>query len=305
MSGTTPTLSRGQKRALAAGIFLLLGAFGSRSWVAGLIGIGLLAGVGWMLYSKSVALNQTLEPWPWPSELRAQAEALARPIDPTPKRVLPPDDKTAMITQVATTKEALAKLIADKPPAWPWTVFTSVLLQRREDVRARLRHVASGYQPRPGIPLSGQAYSQIVGHALQNVTDAVAQLEQFMLSPAFKGAFGTGDDEKTADADAIVGIANRLMDYHETFLAEAETCEQTPVQNDVLVFVQDTTAFALLPLMAYDQFISTMCARIGEAQDLLPYSHGGVVQLDDVSLTLKLPDGLVDRIMGHIKRFNS
>ena len=305
MTGTTTPLSRGQKRVLAAGIFLLIAAFGGHSWPLGLVAIALLGGVWWMLYTKNVALKQTLQPWPWPPELRAQAEALARPIDPTPKRVLPPDEKTAMIAAVATTKEALAKLIGDKPPAWPWTVFVSVMLQRRDAVQSRLRNVASGYQPYPGTPLSGQAYCHIAGHAFQNITDAVAQLEQFMLSPAFKGAFGPEGTEDQADADAITGIANRLMDYHERFLTEAETCVQTPVEHDALVFVQDTSAFTLLPLMSYDQFISTMCARIGEAQDLLPYSHGGTVWLDDVTLTLKVPDGLDDRILLHIKRFSS
>ena len=64
MAGTTPPLSRGQKRALGGGILLLLAAFGSHSWLLGLIAVGLLGGVFWMVYNKTVALNKTLEPWP-------------------------------------------------------------------------------------------------------------------------------------------------------------------------------------------------------------------------------------------------
>ena len=292
------------KASLIIGPLMLISALSESNWSSGLFGLALLAGGGWAAYSKSRSMATEHEPWPWPPELRAQAEALARPIDPTPKRILPPDDKTAMIAQVATTKDALARLIAEKPPAWPWTVFTSVCLQRRGDVKTRLRNVASGYQPRPGNPLSGQEYCRIAGHAFQNMTDSIVQLEQFMLSPAFHGAFGTEGDEKSADADAIVGIANRLMDYHERFLAEAETCVQTPVEHEALVFVQDTAAFTLLPLMSYDQFISTFCVRIGEAQDLLPYTHGGTVWFDDVTLTMQIPDGLSERVTAHIKRFN-
>ena len=42
----------------------------------------------------------------------------------------------------------------------------------------------------------------------------------------------------------------------------------------------------------------------GEAQDLLPYtSRGEVVALDDATLTMTLPDGLTDQLIGHIKGF--
>ena len=57
------------------------------------------------------------------------------------------------------------------------------------------------------------------------------------------------------------------------------------------------------------------CARIGEARDLLPYAHCGDVEIDDVTLTLRIPDhprpsqtipdGRADRILAHITQFNS
>ena len=211
-----------------------------------------------------------------------------------------------MIAAVATTKEGLSRLIADKPPAWPWAVFTSVLVQRRNAVKNRLRAVVSGYQPRAGLlPVSGKAYSATAYQAMTTIGDIVRQMEQFMLSPAFKGAFGGGTGDDDADSDAIVGVAKRLMDYHDALLVQAETCLQTPVQSEALVFVQDTGVFTLCPLVGYQQFITTMCARIGEAQDLLPYTSGGdVIGLDDVHLAITLPDGLMDRITSHIKRFN-
>jgi len=247
------------------------------------------------------------EPWSWPADFRSLAEGLARPVDPKPKRLIPPDDKAAMIAQVATTKEALSRLIADRPPAWPWAVFTSVLVQRRNAVGDRLRRCASGYQPRSGVaPLSGRAYTQTAIGAMNGVADLVAQTEQFMLSPAFEGAFGSvgADDSADADADAIVAIANRLMDYHREFLTQTETCLQTPVESEVLPFVQDMGAFTLCPVLAFEQFIPTMCARVAEAQELLPYTRGDqVIALDDATLVMDLPDGLTDRIVAHTKRF--
>ena len=49
-----------------------------------------------------------------------------------------------------------------------------------------------------------------------------------------------------------------------------------------------------------------MCARIGEAQELLPYGDGNtVMQLDDVKLSMTMPDDLSGRFLGHINRFTT
>jgi len=306
VSATLQGLSRGTKWGLFAGVMMVWSALASGTWLLGLAGVGVLATVGWVLYSASVKTKAELEPWPWPTDLRVQAEAMARPIDPTPKRLLPPDEKAAMVATVATSKESLAQLIADKPHAWPWAVFTSVLVLRRNSVQTRLRAVVSGYQPKGGsLPISGNAYSVMAFEAMNAIADLVRQLEQFMLSPAFKGAFGAGTGDEDADADAIVGVATRLMDYHNTLLGHAENCLQTPVNSEAFVFVQDVAAFTLCPLVGYQEFITTMCARIGEAQDLLPYTSAGeVIWLDDVHLAITLPDGLMERLMAHIRRFN-
>lgn len=304
MAGIISGLSRGGRVGLTVGVILLLMALGGKSWGLGLAAVAVLIVVGRMIYATPA---KNLEPWPWPDDFRAQAEALARPIDPTPKRILPPDDKASIVARVATTKDAIARLSAEKPPAWPWALFASILVQRRNAVQVRLRGVASGYQPRRGVAtLSGQAYSQTAQRAMATILDVLAQMEQFMLSPAFKGAFGevSIDGGAEADAEAVSGIANRLMDYHETLLSQAESCLQTPVESDTLVFVQDTGALSLLPLVGYDRFISTMCVRIGEAQELLPYSSGGVLELDQVTLNVDMPDGLSERVVDHIKRFN-
>jgi len=290
---------------LIVGAILLLTALSDKSLLLGMVAVGVLVATGRAFYLQHA---ESLEPWPWPAGLRAQAEALARPIDPTPRRILPPDDKASLVAQVATTQDGVTQLIADKPPAWPWALFASVLVQRRNAVQARLRAVASGYQPRQrAAPISGQAYAKMAQQTIATIVDVLAQVEQFMLSPAFKGAFGHAGSASDADADpdGVADIGNRLMDYHETLLEQAENCLQTPVDSNAMVFVQDAGALALQPLIGYDTFISTMCDRVGDAQDLLPYGSGGVIELDEVNLTIEMPDGLSDHVVAHLKRFSS
>lgn len=298
-------MSRGTLWCLIGGALLVLSAFGSGSWTSGLIGAALLSGAGWVLYTRARSAHP-VGPWPWPPEFRARAEDMARPIDPTPKRILPPDEKSAIVAHVATTRDALDRLIVDRPPAWWYAVFTSVLLQRRNGVQARLRQCVSGYQPHPGwAPLDGKAYSQLAYRTMNDVADEVAQLEQFVLSPAFTAALRSPRDESQADPNAIVDVANRLMAYHQRFLTFAERCVQTPVKPDVRGLVADMNAFTLCPLMGIDSLIETMCARIGEAQDLLPHTtEGDVIALDNASLAISLPVGLTSRVVAQIKRFS-
>lgn len=294
-------LSGFARASLIAGILLLLVALAAGSWWLGLAGVAALGVFGGAVYATRQPRD--LEPWVWPAELRAAAEAMASRIDPTPKRILPVDPEGPEIARVASTAEGLERLLSEKPPVWHYAAFASVLVQRRNAVQPRLRNCALGYQPRPGLALDGRDYSELAWQAMNHIAEMVHQLEQFMLSPAFAGAFGNPPHEDSADAESIVHIANRLMDYHEDLLEQAERCLQTPVESDVIVFAQDTGAFAMCPLVGFDQFIVTMCNRVAEAEELLPYAHARI-SLDHVNLAMDLPDGLMDQINAHIKRFN-
>ena len=286
---------------LIGGLLFLVVGLGGGLWFPALAGLAALGTFGWFVHSARGKPDER-EPFPWPSDLRAAAEGMARPIDPEPKRLLPPDEKAATIAKIAPTKEALDRLFADRPPLWRWAAFTSVVVQRRNNVQPRLRTCALGYQPTAGTPIAGRQYSAIAVHTMQSVADLVTQLEQFMLSPGFTGALKSFSEKDGAEPDAILHIANRLMDYHESFLTEAERCLQTPVETDVIVFVQDMAAFTMCPLAGYEQFIEAMCSRFAEGQEIVPYADD-TVQLDDVNLAIRLPDGLSERIGAHIRRY--
>ena len=286
---------------LVGGLLFLLVGLGGGLWFPSLAGLAALGTFGWFVHS-ALGKPDEREPFPWPSDLRAAAEGMARPIDPEPQRLLPPDEKAATVAKVAPTKEALDRLFVDRPPLWRWAAFTSVVVQRRNTVQPRLRSCALGYQPTAGAPIAGRQYSAVAVHAMQSVADLVTQLEQFMLSPGFTGALKSFSEADGAEPDAILHIANRLMDYHESFLTEAERCLHTPVETDVIVFVQDMAAFTMCPLAGYEQFIQTMCSRFAEGREIVPYAED-TVQLDDVNLAITLPDGLSERIQAHISRY--
>lgn len=242
-------------------------------------------------------------PWPWPAEFRSAVEHLARPFGPRPKRLLPPEPSEAALAQVVSTPEELERLLADKPPLWAWAVFASALLQRRNAVVPRLRNCASGYQPRPGVPLTARAYADLARETTWEIAEQLRQVREFMLSPAFTAVVDDLSEGRTVDPDAILHATNRLMGHHGRFLGMAERCLQTPVLPTAMVLVKDTSALALCPLVSYDQFIVTLCHRVAEMRELMPYSHGREIAFEPVNLELAFPRGLEERLRLQIARF--
>lgn len=253
-----------------------------------------------MTRQRAVDLKQ---PWPWPAEFRLVVENLTRPFGPRPKRLLPPDPKAASIAQVVSTKAELDRLLTDKPQLWAWAVFASSLLQQRNSAVPRMRDCASGYQPRPGTPLSGQAYAGLARQTMQGIAEQLRHLTTFMLSPAFTAVVNDASSGRPVDPNAIFHITNRLMAYHGNFLTLAESCLHTPADSGTRVLVQDMWAAVLCPLVGYDQFIVTLCHRVAEARELLAYSEGRDLSVDDANLVITLPGELKQRIDAHINRF--
>ena len=60
VSATLQGLSRGTKWGLFAGVMMVWTALASGTWLLGLAGVGVLATVGWVLYSASVKTKAEL-----------------------------------------------------------------------------------------------------------------------------------------------------------------------------------------------------------------------------------------------------
>src|SRR5690242_3079117 len=157
----------------------------------------------------------------------AGAKAM-RSVSPTPPDVASVDETATEQPQVAAVVYSAAELtdvIKRRLPCWRWAAFASVLVQRRAPLQARLRDSALGFTVSGGARLdTGAEVKFFMLGRMDELVQLVGQAESFMLAPAFTGMFGDPDDETTADADGIIHIANRLMDYLEQFLDLSEMC---------------------------------------------------------------------------------
>jgi len=222
---------------------------------------------------------------------------LMKQVDPEPEVELGKSGDYPKTAAVAYTAADLDTLLAEKLPCWRWAAFASVLVQRRAAVRSRLRDADLGYSAPSGERAdSGYAVGRFVTDRMDEMLVLVKQVESFMLTPAFMGAFGDPSQESSADAEGIVHTANRLMDYHERLLALAERCRGLSAPSDYEQLLGDLGKLTDVPLNSYRKFIDDFVERVGEMPEMLHYAHGSTVELDPVVLHMDVDDVLVERI---------
>jgi hypothetical protein len=226
---------------------------------------------------------------------------LMRDIAPEPL-VMPsdmPDD--VVIAALANTPDELTKLLADRPPGWRWAAFASVLVQRRAAVRSRVRDVRLGYATPSGRgAVSGAEVAHFVTASMDELVKLVGQTEAFMLTPAFMEVFGQHGDESTADGEGIVQVANRLMDYHERFLALAERCRDFDVQSGYAGLMRDCCQLMSIPLDGYNTFVDDFTEFLVRMPDMMRYGRG-TVEAEPISLHMSVDHQLMKSITRQIK----
>lgn len=206
------------------------------------------------------------------------------------------------VAAVAYTADDLATLLAERPACWRYAVFVSVLVQRYAVLQPRLRDQQLGYPPPGGTRRhTGFALGQYLFGLLEQMSAMLSQIEDLMLSPAFRRMLGDPTDERSADADAIMHAAHRLMDLHERLLGLAENCRSIDTSVDHVDVVHDCARVLDVPLEGYRRFIDEFVARVAELRDVLPYARG-TIEMDPVMLEMDDSDALLNKAFAGISK---
>ncbi|TFV61541.1 hypothetical protein E4P42_01200 [Mycobacterium sp. PS03-16] len=217
----------------------------------------------------------------------------------------PPVDPSEVAT-VASTPADLQRLVTEKPPCWRWAAFASVLVQRRRPLMARLRDSALGFMTATGPHLcSGRAVGHFVVDRMDDMMRLAEEVESFLSAPAFAATFDyRGEDESVVDADAVLQVANRLMDYHDRFLGVSEMCRGATTSGPYADVIRDCARLADMPLQSYGAFIDEFVERVGEMPEMMRHARG-TVKADPVILDFDIDDRLIDRIVRRAKALSA
>ncbi len=204
-----------------------------------------------------------------------------------------PLGESATVAQVAHTDAELTEMLKQQPPLWPATAFVSVMAQRREAVKARLRHVNLGSVDPRGRQISVPEAKVEIGGILIDLVRILGQTTDLIRSPGFQTMFGDSYDD--AEADTILLGANRLMDYHDEFLRLAEQNRHLHVPLD-LCRLQTVLGETLVDLLAaFDNLRDGIVKRLATMEEALRYGSFRVED-DPVLFSCGTGDELVQAI---------
>lgn len=193
------------------------------------------------------------------------------------------DVKAAAVTVYP---DQIDQLLVDKPPGWRSAAFASVLVQRRAVWGSALLDAEVGYIAQTGDDIDDADELYVTLAVLvAKMSETLGDLQTLADSAVFRVALRGSDDE--GKPEDVVHIANRLMDYHDQFVAYSEACRscQVPLSHGGLQ--RDCALLLAIPLRGFREFIDELVRRIGEFPDIVRWAVG------DITLeptTLEMPD---------------
>ena len=216
-----------------------------------------------------------------------------------PPPALPDGDDGEELEPIATmaaTPAELAALERDKPQAWQWALFTSILVQRTTPLLPRLRDSELGFTPADTTRVySGRELAGTLLGLMDELLTTASQLESFMGSPAFMGSIAD-----PTDAEAVKHVAHRVMDYHERLLELSERCRGLSASAQYTDILTDCARLFDVPLQSYRVFIADMVDVVEALPKVLQHATGDV-HMGSVVLDLDLDAQLESRIFKRLR----
>lgn len=192
------------------------------------------------------------------------------------------------IADIVPTAAGVTRLLAERPACWQWAAFVSVVYQRMRLAKRRRRQLA--LEP-DAVSIHLDSDREVLLFTrlrIRECDDLIRDCDRFMRAPDFMSVFGIPDDDDTADAEGIVRVANRLMDYYERHLELAEECRDCVVPERHHELLRDCTELMVVPLRDYGAFMKGVLARFDEMR------HRAAAGDDDIVLAPVLLRTTVD-----------
>ncbi|WLP89124.1 TIR domain-containing protein [Gordonia sp. NB41Y] len=198
--------------------------------------------------------------------------------------------------EVADDQEGLAKLVRERPHSWQWATFASVLVQRRSTAGKALRDLALGYAPQNEIRITNtDELAEFLLHAVNDVEQVGNRMAQLVSTDAFRAAFGE-PNQLSEDADAIVNVANRFMDYYDRFIQLAQRARGASTPSAYMNVMDSCARLSDMPIKGVDDFIDTYVETVRSLKEKLIAAGGDNIDAP-VGVSIHMDNQLLEQII--------
>lgn len=174
-----------------------------------------------------------------------------------------------MITVVPRTSDERRKLLAQRPFAWEYLLYASVLLERRAAIEDKWRDNEIRYARKTGTVMDDATAIRYLSAATQQVGLIASGITRVFDSDAQVAAFG--DPESPADPERIEHLAVRLIGVYEEFLDWARDLRSISVSGELQEVFELAARIADRPARRIREFVDSLVVSVeavpGQMQD--------------------------------------
>jgi hypothetical protein len=171
------------------------------------------------------------------------------------------------ITRVPRTAAEQRELLSQRPPAWEFLYYASVLLQRRAEVEGKWRDHEIRYAPRSGRLITKQEAFNYLSSSLQNVRGITEGVNRVLDPNAQKLAFG--EPGEPGNPDRIEHLATRLIGVYEEFLDWARDVRGTTVPKELVNPIELAARLADEPVEQIRRLVDDYVAEVERVPERL------------------------------------
>lgn len=201
------------------------------------------------------------------------------------------------VTGVPRNVDEQRQLLSERPPAWEFLFYASILLQRRADIEEKWRDHEIRYAPRTGKYLDDRNAIEYLTSATDEVMAIAGQLDRVLDSDAQEAAFGAPGE--AGNPERIEHLATRLIGVYEDFIDWARNLRGTGVPSELRNTFELAARLVDLPVRQVRDMVDYYVSTIEQVPEKL--LRGEDVRLE-MTLKLDIDDATLSAFAQDLKR---
>jgi hypothetical protein len=195
------------------------------------------------------------------------------------------------VLRVPRTTDQQRELLAQRPSAWEYLLYTGVLWRRREALESKWRDHELGYARRTGQHFDDREAINFLGNSFNDLKAFGPNILKMLDPGTQERAFGLPG--QSGDPALIEHIATRFVEVYEDIIDVAANLRGAGVSDELAPYFEAAARFADTPLREIRDFIDQLVAIANSLPERLASGDPVVIQLE---LTLTIDDEAIENL---------